>query len=292
MTMQRNTLTSIRRCAAGGLLAVTLVAIAACGNAAAPVAASGPTTSAGPTNSAGSPGQTTPATPANTPAATASTPAPAPVLTPTPSLEPPITIQVDGRTILAPPGFSFPEDSKVQTTFPGTVILSAPRGSAVSSYFRAALPKAGYVIGSDTGGTLTFAGRGWVGMVVANDSGGTINFSQARPKATAADTKAEPGPMTGLDLGVNNVPFNFRFPPGTKLTELNDPASGASFTITSPPPADALAFYRQYLPIGHFTVTSDSTDNGVTTIEFTDGDTESGKLVFSATHVRVTTSLK
>lgn len=145
--------------------------------------ASGMSPSTGPTSPAGASPNTETAAGAN-PATATPTAAPAPA----PAAGGPRTIVVDGRTITGfPPGVTFPPGAKVTTTLAhsstsGTVVVGPPDERTALTYFRAALPKAGYRVLADTGGTLTFAGLGFRGSMTGNGvSGVVITWSELTP---------------------------------------------------------------------------------------------------------------
>lgn len=244
--------------AIGGSAAMAVVVLTACGNAAVPVdpqSVPPPTASTGasPSNAAGTE-----------------------------------LVEVDGRQIEVPAGFTFPDGAAVSTSFLGTVILSAPAPAEVVAFYRSALPKAGYMIETDVSDTLTWLGRGFGGSVVAASSDTTVTFgavATGSPSASA-DQSEEPGMLTPVDLGVQHVPFFFRFPPGSTIENLQDPPTGASFTLTAPDPDTTLPFYRAALPAGHFTVTDEVTDGDTTTLTFTDSDGWQGTLAIGPDSTR------
>lgn len=92
-------------------------------------------------------------------------------------------VQVDGRTIQnMPVGVAFPERTRIEATSGfanggGSVVMSAPGEAQLFSYYRSALPGAGYRIVSDTAGVLAFSGRGYRGSVVGTGSGGVLTWS-------------------------------------------------------------------------------------------------------------------
>ncbi|MGC4888277.1 hypothetical protein [Micromonospora sp. DT227] len=188
---------------------------------------------------------------------------------------------VDGRTVPAvAPGLGFPDGSKVDTVFgdpsSATVILTAPPPEQVLTHYRQTGPAAGYPVGTDTAGTLHLAGRGWTVAVITSSRDTTVTFARAQPAGTTApppqdDTEVA---LTGRDLGVTNLPFNFRFPPGSRLRDLSDTTAGARLTLVEPAPERVLAFYRDHLPRGFFDVTGDRTVDGTTTITFDKDDGE------------------
>ncbi|MFI5837564.1 hypothetical protein ACIA5A_28185 [Micromonospora sp. NPDC051300] len=248
-----------------------LIPAAGCGDSAVPV--SGP----------GGAGTTSASAPTSTPASTAGT-------------EQGDRVEVDGRTVVGvAPGLGFPAGSKVDTAFgdPGaaTVILTAPTPEQVLAHYRQAGPAAGYPVGTDTGQTLHLAGRGWSVAVITTSRDTTVTFARDRPaERSTAPPQAEQSALTGRDLGVTNLPFNFRFPPGSQVRDLSDTAAGARLTLVEPDPERVLAFYRAALPQGFFDVTGDRTTGGTTTITFDKDDGEwTGTIEATDEGVTVTT---
>nr|WP_296065409.1 hypothetical protein [uncultured Actinoplanes sp.] len=92
------------------------------------------------------------------------------------------------------------------------------------------------------------------------------------------------------DPTVRNVPSAFRLPPGSRVTALSDREAGASFTLTAPDPQAVLAFYRRELGRGTFTIVTDRTDDGATSLSFRDRDGWAGA-IFATTH-RVTVAVR
>lgn len=89
----------------------------------------------------------------------------------------PELIDVDGRSIVLPPGISFPENTKIKASSDGYVTLSAPAPAALLDYFRTSLPGAGYLIVDDLGEVLNFSGKGWFGTVATTTDETTISFN-------------------------------------------------------------------------------------------------------------------
>ncbi|MFY1655995.1 hypothetical protein [Micromonospora sp. WMMD1274] len=250
-----------------------LIPVAGCGNSTVPV------------REPSSPGVTVATSPANPPAGSAADPSHGE------------RVEVDGRIVLGvAPGLGFPSGSKVDTAFgaPGaaTVILTAPPPEQALSHYRKAGPTSGYPVRTDTGETLHLVGRGWVVTVIATSRDTTITFAHDQPAETSAAPPPEEGTaLTGRDLGVTNLPFNFRFPPGSRLRDLSDSKTGARFTLVAPAPERVLAFYRAYLPTGFFEVTADRTVGGITTITFDKDDGEwTGTIEATSERVTVTTA--
>ncbi|SCG33933.1 hypothetical protein [Micromonospora humi] len=206
-------------------------------------------------------------------------------------------VEVDGRTVLGvAPGLGFPAGSRVDTAFgdPGaaTVILTAPPPEQALAHYRTAGPASGYPVRTDTGGTLHLEGKGWTVAVIASSRDTTVTFSHDRPAATSQAPSPDGAdvPLTGRDVGVTNLPFNFRLPPGSRLRDLSDTAAGARFTLVAPAPERVLAFYRDYLPAGFFDVTGDRTADGTTIITFDKDDGEwTGTIEATDDGVTVTT---
>lgn len=98
------------------------------------------------------------------------------------------SVTVDGRTITDfPPGLPFPAAVKVSSTMAqapgaGTVAFSAPDESHVLAHYRALLPKAGYRVLADTGGTLAFTGKGYRGSLTGlGGAGAVLTWSTLTP---------------------------------------------------------------------------------------------------------------
>jgi hypothetical protein len=89
---------------------------------------------------------------------------------------------------------------------------------------------------------------------------------------------------------VKNVPAAFPLPPGSRVTDLSDRASGASFTLTAPDPQTVLSFYRRQLPLGAFTIVADRAEPDATSLSFLDNDGWAGA-IFATAH-RVTVAVK
>lgn len=121
----------------------------------------------------------------------------------------------------------------------------------------------------------------------------TTESRRTDPVAIAAAVRLPvPGAQTATraEPAVRNVPSAFRLPPGSSVTALSDREDGASFTLTAPDPAAVLAFYRRELPRDAFTIVADRTDDGATSLSFTDVDGWAGA-IFATTH-RVTVAVR
>ncbi|MFD1321063.1 hypothetical protein [Micromonospora sonneratiae] len=204
-------------------------------------------------------------------------------------------VEVDGRTVTGvAPRLTFPAGSKVDTAFgddtSATVILDRPAPDRVLAHYRTEAPAQGYTMVTDTGSTLYFRGYGWVVQVITTSSDSTVTFGLDEPEQEVTGQPPAAVAMTGRELGVTNLPFNFRFPPGTKLANVSDPVDGASFTLVAPDPQTVLAFYRQYLPTGFIDIVSDETANGATVVRFQKDEGEwTGTITVTADQVRITT---
>lgn len=255
--------------------------LAACGNSTAPVAAG---TTASSTSAAASPsaGQSSSSSTADAPAQTSDTgtadAADDSSSTSAGDAEPAVEIPFgDGQTVKGPPGFSFPQGAKSDTiTFDdtsGTIILTAPSAEDVVAYYRTALPKAGYTIEIDMDDLLLYRGKGWVG----NIAGEMITYGLddgSTPSATepASNPDQESNPQTFRDVGLTHAPFFMRYPAKARVSDVKDTESATTYALKGVSGADALAFYRDYLPRGHFTIVSDVTADDTTTITFTETD--------------------
>lgn len=105
-----------------------------------------------------------------------------------------------------------------------------------------------------------------------------------------------PGPASGVraaarevqaaapaSTGVRHLPSAFRLPPGSRVTTLSDPESGASFTLAAPDPDAVLAFYRRELPRSSFTIVADRAGPDTTSLAFRDPDGWAGE-IFATSH--------
>lgn len=106
--------------------------------------------------------------------------------------------------------------------------------------------------------------------------------------ARASDREVEAAART--ETGVRNLPSTFRLPPGSEVAGLSDQASGATFTLTAPPPEAVLSFYRRQLPLGAFTIVADRTDHDATSLSFRHAEGWAGQIY--ATAHRVTVAVK
>lgn len=284
-TNQRNDMTAL--IAKPGLrqraLLVSTVAAAllatACGNAAVPLDTATPTVTAKPadptTPSTGTPVET------SEPSSEASLPT---VPGETTIIEPAEVIVVDGRTVEVPPGLRFPEDAKVNDALGRMISFTAPGKQEFADWFRTEFPRAGYEVITDLEDDfITFDGRGWGGTLFL--TGGEVKFvyGQYEPESDEVDADAvDDSPMTPRELNIVNVPWGFRFPPMTEITDLDDTSAGAAFTIISPTPAEVLEFYENnVLTTVHFDILDKQTSGTGTTISFADADgTWMGSMVF------------
>ncbi len=146
--------------------------------------------------------------------------------------EAPAPITVDHRTFLAPPGLTFPPDSRVTAVFPSdfatTVHLDPPEDAAIVAYFRERLPGWGYAMTNDNGTVLTAAGRGWA--ITVNAAMVIFGYSQ-EAAAALAPTDQDPSMwLTRADLGLRHAPLFMRYPAGTTATDVTDPESGGELS--------------------------------------------------------------
>ncbi|WP_305788942.1 hypothetical protein [Symbioplanes lichenis] len=110
--------------------------------------------------------------------------------------------------------------------------------------------------------------------------------------AAPAPRLAAPGVRTmapGAPV-VRNLPAAFRLPPGSRVTDLSDRASGASFTLADPGPEAVLSFYRDSLPRAAFTIVADRVTDGTTSLAFRDDAGWAGAIF--ATPQRVTVAVR
>ncbi len=126
---------------------------------------------------------------------------------------------------------------------------------------------------------------------------GGAAVAEARRNEQAA---IAPAPATGIrpvsatartTTVVRNVPSAFALPPGSRVTGLSDPESGASFTLTAPGSEAVLSFYRRELAQGAFTIVADRAEAGATSLAFRD-DTDGWAGTVFATEHRVTVAVK
>lgn len=117
-----------------------------------------------------------------------------------------------------------------------------------------------------------------------DQSAAVIPAAEPRPAIREVPAVAPAGPV------VRNVPSAFRLPPGSRVTDLTDRASGASFTLTAPGPESVLSFYRRDLPRAAFTIVTDHAADGGTSLTFRDENGWAGA-IFATAH-RVTVAVK
>ena len=156
---------------------------------------------------------------------------------------------MDHRTFLAPPGLTFPPDSRVTAVFPSdfatTVHLDPPEDAAIVAYLRERLPGWGDAMTNDNGTVLTAAGRGWA--ITVNAAMVIFGYSE-EAAAALAPTDQDPSMwLTRADLGLRHAPLFMRYPAGTTATDVTDPESGASYRLAGHSPEEFLAFYRAHL---------------------------------------------
>ncbi|MEV4348637.1 hypothetical protein AB0J83_29625 [Actinoplanes sp. NPDC049596] len=84
-----------------------------------------------------------------------------------------------------------------------------------------------------------------------------------------------------------NVPAAFPLPPGSRVTSLSDPESGASFVLTAPGPEAVLSFYRRELAAGAFTIVADRAATDSTSLAFRDTAGWAGSIFATAHRVSV-----
>lgn len=203
--------------------------------------------------------------------------------------EAPAPITVDHRTFLAPPGLTFPPDSRVTAVFPSdfatTVHLDAPEDAAIVAYLRERLPGWGDAMTNDNGTVLTAAGRGWAITV----NGAMVIFGYSEEAAAAlAPTDQDPSMwLTRADLGLRHAPLFMRYPAGTTATDVTDPESGASYRLAGHSPEELLAFSRAHLTDMRLSVTADDTAAAATTLRFTEEDGYISTITVTATELRI-----
>ena len=136
--------------------------------------------------------------------------------------------------------------------------------------------------------TALLAGAGTCGSAAPAEA----RRSEPAAVSRASEVRAAPRGVRAVarsSPAVRHVPAAFRLPPGSRVTGLADPYSGASFTLTSPDPAAVLAFYRRELPRA-FTVVADRAEDAATSLTFRDADGWAGAIF--ATEHRVTVAVR
>ena len=136
---------------------------------------------------------------------------------------------------------------------------------------------------------LAGAGVGACGSATGTESRRTEPAAIA-PASGSRPATQELRAVTRAGTVVRNVPSAFRLPSGSRVADLSDPKSGASFTLTAPDPAAVLSFYRRELPRAAFTILSDRAEDGATSLAFRDADGWAGA-IFATAH-RVTVAVK
>lgn len=136
-----------------------------------------------------------------------------------------------------------------------------------------------------------------VAAVLAAAGAGASTAAARRDEPAAIAPAAEGRPatqefraVTHPGTVVRNVPAAFRLPSGSRVADLSDRKSGASFTLTAPDPEAVLSFYRRELPRAAFTILSDRAEDGATSLAFRDADGWAGA-IFATAH-RVTVAVK
>ncbi|MFG1994430.1 hypothetical protein ACGFJ7_31100 [Actinoplanes sp. NPDC048988] len=128
--------------------------------------------------------------------------------------------------------------------------------------------------------------------------GGTATDTRRDEPAAIAPVPASGVRTVGRDLQAGapaavaprNVPAAFPLPPGSRVTSLSDPESGASFVLSAPDPQAVLSFYRRELSRGAFTLLADRAAAETTSLAFRQDQGWAGT-VFATTH-RVTVAVK
>ncbi|XVV15507.1 hypothetical protein ACQP2X_14540 [Actinoplanes sp. CA-131856] len=125
---------------------------------------------------------------------------------------------------------------------------------------------------------------------------GSVTPAEARrdEPAAIAPVPASPGVRSVVHeiraAAPRNVPAAFPLPPGSRVTSLSDPESGASFVLSAPDPEAVLSFYRRELARGAFTLVADRAAAETTSLAFQEAQGWAGT-VFATTH-RVTVAVK
>jgi hypothetical protein len=115
-----------------------------------------------------------------------------------------------------------------------------------------------------------------------------VSSAVSAPAASRVERVRSDGrALTAADVSITHVPESFRFPPGSKVDGVDDRPSGASFTLVQPDPAATVAFYRLWLPVGFFAITTDKIEDGTTTLAFTGDDGWAGSIFATANRVAI-----
>ncbi|WP_306205179.1 hypothetical protein [Actinoplanes sp. RD1] len=132
---------------------------------------------------------------------------------------------------------------------------------------------------------VLLAGAGVFGGAPAASAASVVAPASA-PRQAAPGVRA----VAAAAPVVRNAPAGFRLPPGSRVTDLADRASGASFTLVAPGPEAVLSFYRRDLPRAAFTIVGDRAADGATSLTFRDADGWAGAIF--ATPQRVTVAVR
>jgi hypothetical protein len=134
-------------------------------------------------------------------------------------------------------------------------------------------------------------------LLAVTGCGGTAEARRTEPAAIVPSSASGGGAISRevhaipeAQTGVKNVPAAFSLPPGSRVTNLSDRESGASFTLTAPDPQTVLSFYRRQLPLGAFTIVADRAELDTTSLAFRDQNGWAGAIY--ATEHRVTVAVK
>ncbi len=248
------------RVLAAGIGALVILATGSgCGNAVVPVAGRAPVATVSPSAAS------TVWSPA--PSASGSSSAPS---TPSPSVRPeptpaPSTLQYRDRQIAGwPAGVTLPLDTTVVSVTAdgrtGAVTLAAPARIGLADQIRGDLRRAGLEIDDDAAGSYGFRAPGWRGQVVSDESTVLVTWTVGEGVA------GRHGDDLGLETG---VPRLLAYPVGATATHTKVQATGSSYDLVGRSPTDLLAYYRLQLP-PLFVITGDRTEDGVTTVTYTD----------------------
>ncbi len=182
----------------------------------------------------------------------------------------PTMLMVGGRPLPGwPSGVAFPPNATLGTSTAdhdgGVVTLRTDDAVGTLSHLRGEFVKVGLKLDTDHGTGFTFSGTGWSGIVSSGN--GLVTMTWSVGEALAAKDADD----LGLRIG---VPFHMKYPAGVTASNPKLQTNGSSYDLVGRTPADLLAFYRAELtPL--FTITSDETQDGVTTLRFTDGEYDS-----------------
>jgi hypothetical protein len=155
----------------------------------------------------------------------------------------------------------------------GTVGLGTVPPAALLGHLRGEFSRVGLTVELDSAVGFSFRGTGWSGTAVATEGVVVVTWSVGEwiPGRHAADL--------GITTG---APAFMRYPAGSRTANVRLDGAGSSYDLIGRPPADLLSYYRAELQ-PFFTITDDRTEDGVTTLRFTDREYDSVMTVTATT---------